>query len=478
MRCGHSIRPGGFHKSLCLLLVLLVFVASTLLRAGAQQIRLPPVTRVQWDNGARLILMEYRKAPTLNVLVLFPGGGSADPAGKAGVASLTATLLRQGTEKRTAPQIAEEIDLLGGSLNAEADEDKIALSLDVLAKDTDAGLDLLADVIRHPTFPAEELERARQLALAELQALPEDLSAVADRVAQETIYAGHPYGTAETTTSLKAIARDDLLDCYRRFLAPNRMIVVAVGNFKTGEMLAKLRARFGDWQPHRGTGDSEHLPPRTSERRVPPPRRIVLVDVTDATQTQVRLGRVALPRAHPDYLAARIAGTMLGGGFTSRLTEEIRVNRALTYGISAGFDGLLRSGDFTVSTFTKVETTRVLLDAVNALLRRTAEKGFAAAELKRVKGYLAGLFAINVQTPEALAGQLASIAFYGLPDDYLRTYLNRLRAVTLQQVNRIARTYFDPASLSMILVAPASKVTSRLKGSGPVETRPVGTVGR
>jgi zinc protease len=361
---------------------------------------------------------------------------------------------------------------MGGSLNASADDDRISVSLNVLAKDADAGLDLLADVLRHSTFPSEELERERQLSLASLQAIAEEPAAVASRVATETIYNAHPYGVFSTMTSLKAVTRDDLLAYSRRFIAPNRMILVAVGDFKTAEMTAKLRARFGDWQRRAGESPAEPSLPR------PTPRRLILIDKPDATQTQVRFARVAFPRSSPDYFPALLADALLGGGFTSRLVEEVRINRSLTYDIGSSFDPQLYGGDFTVSTFTKIETTRALLDATRAVLRRTATQGCTAAELKKIKGYLAGQFVIELQTPQALAARLADVAFYNLPNDDLQTYLSKLRAVTLADVNRIARTYFSPDAMSIVLVAPAQKIKEQLRGLGNVETMSVEAVGK
>jgi len=439
---------------------------------GSSNVQLPPVTRTTWENGVRVVLMEYRRAPTLEVLALFPGGSSVDPPGKAGAAALTAQLLRRGTEQRTALQIAEEIEFLGGTLGSGADDDRLTISLSVLSKDADAGLDLFADVIRHSTFPTEELERERQLHLSSLQSLSEHPGAVVSRVAAEVVYAGHPYGVMPTVTSLRAVTREDLLTYARHFIVPNRLILVAVGDFKTADMMSKLRARFGDWQRRESEAPAELPSPR------PNPRRVVLIDKPDATQTHVQWTRLAFPRQHPDYFAAHIAETILGGSFTSRLTEEIRVNRSLTYDVSSRFDLQLRGGDFSVSTFTKIETTRALMDATNAVLRRTAEQGFTAAELKKVKGYLSGLFAIHIQTPEALAGEWADVAFYGLSDDYLQTYLSKLRAVTLADANRIARAYCQPEQLSLVLLAPAAKIKEQLKDVGDVETRAVETVGK
>ena len=202
------------------------------------------------------------------------------------------------------------------------------------------------------------------------------------------------------------------------------------------------------------------------------------MDKPDATQTQVRWGRLAIPENDPNRPAADVANTILGGGFTSRLTDEIRVNRSLTYGIGSNFAGLQSAGTFGVSTFTKIETTRELIDAVREVLTKTATKGFTQGELDKVKGFMAGMFAQGLQTPGAIAGQLSQIELYGLPQDYFATYLTKIRAVTLSDVNKIAKTYFDPANLTLTLVAPASKVKEKLTGLGEIKIVPVGDVGK
>jgi zinc protease len=449
-------------------ITLLSLIATT---ATAQKINLPPVKRVTLENGIRVVLMEYRKAPTLSVTALFPGGSAADAPGKVGTASFAADLMRKGTATRTGPQIAEQIEFLGGSLSAGASSDRVAVGLNLMAKDTDAGLDLFADVLRNPTFPAEEMERDRQLTIAGLESLRESAEEVADRLEEEIAYPDHPYGAQMTVTSVKAVTREDVTAYYRRFIAPNRMILVAVGDFKADEMLAKLRTRFADWP----RSDAE---PFTVQKPNPAGRSIVLVDKPDATQTQVRLVRSAFPRSHPDYFAALVANSILGGGFTSRLTDEIRVNRSLTYGISSAFGPLVAGGTFGVSTFTKLETTRALIDAVSDVLRKAQTKGFTPAEVTKVKGYMAGLFAIRMQTPGAIAGQLADIAFFGLPADYLQTYIQRVQAITPADVNRIAKEYLAPEKLSIVMVTSAAKVRDQLKGLPGIQTRRVEEIGK
>ena len=434
--------------------------------AGAQKIHLPTVTRTRLANGIRLVIMEYHRAPTITVRASFAGGEKLDPEGRTGATSLMTELLKRGTETRSTPQIAEAIDFLGGSLEASADDERCTASLDILAKDTDAGLDLMADILRRPIFPAEELERARSLEIASLQSIGEDPGRIASFILNTTMYAGHPYGREATVASVKAITKDDILAAYHSGLSPDRMIIVAVGDFKADEMAAKLQTRFGDWP--------SASPPAALTRpvgQVPVCR--ILIDKPDATQTQVRLARVGFSRTNPDYYAAQLANTILGGGFTSRLVDEVRVNKSLTYGIGSSFSTLKAGGLFEVNTFTKIETTRALLDTVRGVLTKAAQSGLTDAEFRKARGYLAGQFAVHLQTPEALAGELASMAFYGLPDNYLDTYLSRLRAVTLPEVNRVAKTYFAPNVLSTVLVGPAAKITAQLKGLGDFDVRPV-----
>jgi len=450
---------------LALLLVLLAYSAS------AQTIHLPPVTRTRLANGIRLVIMEYHRAPTITIRAAFAGGERLDPEGRTGATSMMAELLKRGAETRTAPQIAEAIDYLGGSLDTSADDERCSAGLDLLAKDTDAGLDLMADVLRHPTFPAEELERTRSLEIASLQSMAEDPARVAAFVLTATMYGSHPYGREATVASTQAITRDDILAAYHSTVSPDRMIIVAVGDFKAAEMAAKLQAKFGDWSP--AGAPAAPTPP------VPQcPVHHILIDKPDATQTQVRLARIGFARTNPDYYAAQLANTILGGGFTSRLVDEVRVNKSLTYGIGSGFSTLKAGGLFTVDTFTKIETTRALLDTTNGVLAKAAQGGLTEAEFRKARGYLAGQYAVHLQTPEALAGELATMAFYGLPDNYLETYLPRLRAVTLPEVNRIARTYFAPNALSTVLVGPAAKITAQLKGLGDFDIRPVSGVGK
>lgn len=434
-------------------------------------IQLPKITRATLDNGLRLVLMEYHRAPSVSFRCIIRGGSSQDPTAKAGVADLMADLLTQGTDKRSATELAEEIDLLGANLSASAGADGIYVNLDLLASELDAGLGLLADVLRTPQFAQEELDRQKQLRLSDLRTITEDPSAIADRLSVEVAYAGHAYGILSTVASIQTITRDDVIDYYKNHVSPNNMVLAVVGDFSSASMLAKLKAKFSDWQ--QGSSAAIKLPLVVEQAP-----KIVVVDKPDATQTQVRLIRSGISRTSPDYFAAQVASAILGGGFTSRLIEEVRVNRSLTYGISSDFDERMYGGAFGIDTFTKQETTRELLDVTRKVLAETAAKGVTAQELARLKSFLIGSFAAQVQTPEALARQLAQIEFYRLSPTYLQDYLSKIQAVTLEQVNRVAKTYFTPEKLSIILVTPLEKTRPQLAGLGKVEERNLATIGK
>ena len=433
--------------------------------AQAQKINLPPVKRVTLENGVRLILMEYHRAPTLTVRVSFEGGARFDAPGKSGATSLMTTLLRKGVDNKDAQKIAEEIDFLGGSLGAGAGDENCSVALNVLAKDSDTALDLMRDIIRHPTFPAEELERERTLEISGLQTIADDLGSLAGYATPGVIYGKHLYGAKTTIGSLKAISRDDILATYKSAFAPERMIIVAVGDFKFDEMQKSLTSRFGDWAKSGVT-----LPEVTAPTSTPIQR--VIVDKPDATQTQVRLVRQGFKRSSPENYAATLANTILGGGFTSRLVENIRVNQSLTYGINSGFAKEKVGGSFSVSTFTKLETSRKIVDETNKTLAKIAKEGVTPQEYEKAKGFLTGQFAIRVQTPEGIAGQLLDMAVNDLPEDYLKIYLPKLRAVSISEVNKICKSYFAPENLSIVLVGPYAKIKSQLNGLGDFEVKP------
>jgi zinc protease len=420
----------------------------------AQRIELPPQTTHTLGNGLRVLLMPYRRVPLVHFRLVAGGGSAYDPQGLEGVASITTSLMREGTTSRTSTELAGAIDFTGGYLTVAAGQDYCAARAEFLARDAATGLDLFADVIMHPVFPQGEIERERKLRLASLDAIKEEPSAIASVVFNREVYGGHPYGrqTAGTRTSLERMSRDDITAFHRQTFVPGNCILAVVGDFDAGEMLEMIKVRFSTWAAS----------PGAQTRLLPPPRRIagrkvIVVNKPDQTQSQILIGNTGIDLKHPDIFAVTIANTIFGGGYTSRLVEELRIRRSLTYGASSGFPANMFGGTFVVSTFTRNETLGEALEVTFHELTKYRETGPTQEELTKAQNYVAGSFARSLQAPGALASRITDRVFYEFPDDYLAMYIPRLKAVTVQQTMKVIREFFPVDDLLIVLVAPADQ---------------------
>jgi predicted Zn-dependent peptidase len=445
---------------------LLLFTVLIILAGGAfgQKVHIPPTSRHTLENGLTVILMEYRKVPVVCLRLVTRGGSAQDPEGLEGVASLTTALMREGTVTRTSSEIADAIDFIGGSLSVSAGLEYCAANAEVLAKDLDTGLNLFADVILHPSFPDEEIERQRKQYLASLDAVKENPGSIASISFRRNVYGAHPYGRQSfgTKSSLERMVTKDIRDFYARVFVPDNATLVVVGDFHEAEMLEKVRSTFGAW-PRGGMVELALSPPSIVQGR-----KVVLVDKPDATQTQIRVGNIGVDIKHPDYVAIAVANTIFGGGFTSRLNDELRVKRSLTYGAGSGFTAYLAGGTYSISTFTKNETIRETIDVILEELRKFRDKGATRDEWKKAHNYMAGEFARSLQTPEALAARMTDIELYGFPKDHLETYIKRINAVSLADVQRVAQKYFLLDDLLFVLVTPAQHTAAGMEPYGPV----------
>lgn len=432
--------------------------------AGAQTIRLPKSRTVNLPNGLRVLLAEQKALPLVEARLWIPAGLATEPEGRDGITMFTARLLTQGTSTRTATEIAREIDQMGASLDAVPARDQLRVSLTALARHRKRALSLLADCVLHSTFPEAEVERLRTRSLADLQQLAEDPGALAEIALWQVYFAADPYGRRlqGTQSSLKAITAEELKDYHRKHLVPAGSVLALVGDFDAKTMEKEVRKLFGGWT---GAASTAAPPPAGS----PPGARVVLVHKPELTQTQIRLGFPGLPIGHADEPGLITAATILGGGFTSRLMEAIRVQRSLSYSancrlVQGGRTGLLR-----VSTFTKTPTTRETVDVALDEIRRFREEAPGADELDRSVNYVAGSVARSLQAPGDIADGLASVAFYGLPEDYIVRRIERIRAVTVADVHRMAESYFAPGNMALVMVGDAKAVRSVLDGLGTIE---------
>jgi len=435
----------------------------------AHPLRLPPVTRVTLENGLRVLVMPSHRLPLVDFRLVARAGSVYDPPGKEGLAGLTADLLTQGAGKRGAKQIAEEIAFVGGTLDASAGTEQLVVSCEILARDYDTGLELFRDVVVSPTFPAEEFARKQAEKLGELASEKDDPSTVADNELRPFLLGTHPLGHPINgwEKSVSAIGRNDVVAFHRDLLTPGNSLLAVVGDVEPDRVVASLEEAFAAWQGG-ASPQSDYEPP--------PPvrgREVLVVRKPEVTQTQIRLAAIGVPRNSPDYYAIVVANTILGGGFTSRLVNQIRVVQGLTYSIASHWPMYRNAGLYVIDTFTRNETLRKTIDATLAVVQQLVDAGPTPAELAKAKRYLTGQFPLGLQSPDALAARIADIEFYRLDPRYLETYAARIDAVPMADVRRVLKERFGVKDLRILVISDPAAAQPALEGLGPVAVKEI-----
>ncbi|MGE5814847.1 MAG: M16 family metallopeptidase [Acidobacteriota bacterium] len=428
----------------------------------ARDVKFPPYDIRTLANGMQVIVVLHHEQPSVSVRLIVRGGGAQDPPDKPGVASLAATLLDQGTTTKTAQDIANAVDSVGGALGTGAGSDLSYINAVFMKDSFGTGLRLVADLARNPAFRQQEIERQRQQMLSALEVSYDDPDYVASTVFDRLVYGFHPYGKPDSGTpaSLATITRDDLIAFHAAYFAPNNAILAIVGDLTADEAFAAAEQVFGDWPKN----DAVKVAPPTDPP--PPTRRVIVVDRPGAVQTEIRVGHIAVPRKHPDYMAMDLASKILGGEGSNRLHRVLRSERGLTYGASAELETLKFSGDLVAETDTRSEATgqvlRLIVDEFWKLQRDRVSEG----ELRGAQDYLSGSFPLTIETPSAIALQVLNAVFFGLDLDELQTFRERVNSVTPDDIQRVTRAYLKPDRLSIVLVGDASKFVSQLPAAG------------
>jgi zinc protease len=431
---------------------------------------LPPYTKTTLKNGLTVFIMPTQRLPLVDFRLVARAGSVNDPTGKEGLASLTAALLTQGAGARDAQQVAEDIAFVGGELGASAGAEQLVVTCEVLKKDFATGLELFRDVIVAPTFPAEEFERKKSEAIGAIAANKDNPGTVANDQLLPFMMGGSPLGHPSIgwEASVRGLTRDDVAAFHREFVAPDNAMLAVVGDVDPRAALRAIEQAFKDWKKsNRKRG--EPYPPLAKA----PTRRIAVVDKPEVTQTQIRFACVGVPRNHPDFYPITATNTILGAGFTSRLVDEIRVNKGLTYSISSQFAMYRNAGLFRINTFTRNETIRETVDEVLKVIETLRRDGPSQEELDKAKAYLTGLYPIGLQAPDALAARLLDVEFYGLPADYIETYADRIRAVTMEDARRVLKSYYCAQDLHILLVSSPEVAKQALAGMGEIEVVPL-----
>ncbi len=430
-------------------------------------IPLPPIRRERLETGLEVVVAERRGIPLAAARLVLRGGSSLDPAGRAGLAHLVALAARRGTRRRTGPEIDLTVESLGAELGAGVDEDATYFGLSAPVEVLPRCVDILADVATAPTFPLAEVQRLRRRETASLAHDLDEPAVIADRAMLQAAFGRHPYGHPPEgrVRDLRAAGRPDVTAFHAGHYRPGAAILLVVGNAPADEVLGMVRRRFGRWRGEDGASVTVAPP-------APPRTAVVVVDKPDVTQTQVRIASAGFARRSPDYHAGIVASALLGGGFTSRLMEAIRVNRGLSYGVRSRFATSGAGGIFFVSTFTKVETTAEIVQVALDETARFCDGGPTAEELERMQSYLCGLFPLSLETHDQLAEKLSDLALFGLPDTEVTGFRERIRAVTADACREVGRRYFPLADRVVVAVGPAKAIARPLERFGPVTVVP------
>lgn len=428
---------------------------------AARDVKFPPYAVRTLANGLQVIAVSHHEQPAVSLRLIVRAGGAQDPAAKPGVATMVAALLDQGTTTRTAEQIASAIDSIGGALGTGSSRDLSSVSAVVMKDSFNLALDMVSDVARNPAFAEEELDRQRQQFQSGLKVSYDDPDYLAGVVFDRLVYGFHPYGRpdAGTPTSVAAITRDDLVTFHKAWFGANNAILAIVGDVSSDEAFAGAERAFGAWpRASNVVAPVGDLPP--------PTRRVVVIDRPGAVQTEIRVGHTALPRKHKDYLALDLAVKILGGEGGNRLHRVLRSERGLTYGASADTNALKEGGDVVADTDTRSDSTgevlRLIVDEFWKLQRQRVQP----RELADAQAYLTGSFPLTIETPSAIALQILNAVFYGLDLSELEDFRDRVNAVTVDDIQRVAREYLHPDRLSIVLVGDASAFAKQLPGVG------------
>jgi predicted Zn-dependent peptidase len=422
-------------------------------------LKLPPIERLQLSNGLSVVLLEKHDVPLVQIDLLVKVGSTMDPDGKFGLADMTAAMLDEGAGKRSALELAEEVDFLGAHLSTSADYHHSTISLHTPLRQLDTALELMADVVRRPAFAEEELERQRALRLTRLvqwRDEPRDVASVAFN--QILFGSGHPYGVPRlgSAESLRAMSVQDLKQFHAAYFHPGNAVFIVVGDVDAKRVLPKLESLFGDWAT--GKIPSLELAKVEQVKR----RQIYLVDKPGAAQSVIQIGRIGVARKTEDYDAIVVMNTILGGSFASRLNQNLREEHGYTYGAGSAFSFRPAPGPFRAASSVQTAVTDKALAEFMKELRGILEP-VPAEELTRAKNYVALGFPSDFQTVGGIARQLRELVLYGLPDDYFNDYIQNILAVNGDDVQRVAKKYIDPDKLAIIIVGDSETIKRGLE---------------
>jgi predicted Zn-dependent peptidase len=464
------------HETMKSIVVLLFFATAIFSAAVAQvdrskvpvpqptpSITLPKIQRAVLGNGLTIFLVEHHELPIVQLRLLLPAGAALDPSDKAGVASLTAQMVREGTATRTSLQIADEIDFIGANFSLSASADATTAALQTLKEHLNKSLDLFSDILLHASFPATEWDRVKQQQLTGLLQQKDRPAAVANNAFLRLLYGPeNPYGRPEdgTEASVKAISLDDIKAFYSRNYVPSKAALIIVGDETLAEMTPLLERSLGGWKGEAGPTAQFTPPPAIAATH------LFLVDKPRAAQSEIRIGQVGVKRNSDDYYALVVMNTILGGQFSSRINLNLREAKGYTYGARSAFTWRKEAGPFIASAAVKSAITDSATIEFMKELRGIRDADVTPQELEFAKNAIIRSQPQGFETPMQIASQLSSLVLYSLPDTYFDNLVSNIQKITVADVRRVAGQYINPEAMDIVVVGDAQMIQTGLEALG------------
>ena len=415
-------------------------------------------------NGMQVVLAELRTFPKISAQLFFRSGNASVAHRAPGLAELTATVVRTGTTARTSRQIEEDLRRMGADLGSHAGADSSAISVSGLAEFSEGIFDLLGDLARNASFPTEEFERERARKIEGLRIERTTPGFLSSERFRRVLFGEHPYAVVSPTEEqVVDITHPQLAEFYRHNYSPANALLIVVGDFSADAMFAQIEKVFGSWQAPAPGALISAAPPRNIGRKVH------LVHLPGSVQTQVLLGNLAITRRDPDWFRLVLANSIYGGAFHSRLVINIREQKGYTYSPRSGVQSLRQHGYFSVHAAVRNEVTAATLTEMFYEMDRMRSLPVTPEELESARSYLTGVFSLGVATQDGLLGQLSTIYLDRLPEDYLETYRDRIRALTTQDVLSAARAHFDSANAQIVVVGDRAIIGAQAELFGDVD---------
>ena len=421
-------------------------------------LKLPRTSETTLGNGLTVVVVEDSRLPLVSYRLALKTGDAHDPEELPGLMDMLTGLLTEGTESRTSRQIADEVARLGATLQAGANSDYTTVAASSLATFADEILELMADVALRPVFPENEVELARQNTKESLKQQRAQPSFLANEMVAKIMFGSHPYSvTAPTPESVDGTTRDRLIEFHRSMFVANNAVLVVAGDVKQDTILQRVETLFGAWPGGAIAGNDFPSPPQRTSRAA------YVIDRPGSAQANIIIANSGLTRTSPDYFPLLLMHTILGANASSRLFMNLREDKGYTYGAYTSLDARRTAGTFRAAAEVRTPVTGDSLKEFFYELNRIRTEPVSEKEISDGKSYLTGVFPIRLETQEGLIDQLVQIKMFGLPENYLEIYRDRVQAVTIEQIQNVAQKYVRPDEAALVIVGDGAQLNEQVK---------------